>query len=94
MKQKHYNEWEFVYDPIADQMQGGGTMFGGAGANLKELATERRIGPVRQAASAERDSGHLLRERELPEPGGRTNPIADPTAIKKALPQQGPSCGI
>lgn len=34
LKQKHYNEWEFVYDPIEDQMQGGGAMFGGAGANL------------------------------------------------------------
>ena len=33
-KQKHYNEWEFVYDPIEDQLQGGGAMFGGAGANL------------------------------------------------------------
>ena len=33
-KQKHYNEWEFVYDPIEDQLQGGGALFGGAGANL------------------------------------------------------------
>lgn len=32
--QKHYNEWEFVYDPLEDQLQGGGAMFGGAGANL------------------------------------------------------------
>ena len=33
-QQKHYNEWEFVYDPLEDQLQGGGAMFGGAGANL------------------------------------------------------------
>ena len=32
--QKHYNEWEFVYDPLEEQLQGGGAMFGGAGANL------------------------------------------------------------
>jgi len=33
-QQKHYNEWEFVYDPLEDQLQGGGALFGGAGANL------------------------------------------------------------
>jgi type II secretory pathway pseudopilin PulG len=33
-QQKHYNEWEFVYDPLEEQLQGGGAMFGGAGANL------------------------------------------------------------
>jgi len=32
-KQKHYNEWEFVYDPVADQLQAA-TMFGGATQNL------------------------------------------------------------
>jgi len=34
LQQKHYNEWEFVYDPLEDQLQGGGALFGGAGANL------------------------------------------------------------
>jgi type II secretory pathway pseudopilin PulG len=29
-KQKHYNEWEFVYDPLEDQLQAGGMMGGGA----------------------------------------------------------------
>jgi type II secretory pathway pseudopilin PulG len=33
-QQKHYNEWEFVYDPLEEQLQGGGAIFGGAGANL------------------------------------------------------------
>jgi hypothetical protein len=32
-QQKHYNEWEFVYDPIEDQMQAG-TLFGGATQNV------------------------------------------------------------
>jgi type II secretory pathway pseudopilin PulG len=32
-QQKHYNEWEFVYDPIADQLQAA-SLFGGAPANL------------------------------------------------------------
>jgi type II secretory pathway pseudopilin PulG len=33
-KKNHYNEWEFVYDPIAEQMltQGGNTGLGGNGA--------------------------------------------------------------
>jgi type II secretory pathway pseudopilin PulG len=31
-QQKHYNEWEFVYDPLEEQL--GGTLFGGAQQNL------------------------------------------------------------
>jgi type II secretory pathway pseudopilin PulG len=30
-KQKHYNQWEFIYDPIEDQMQAAASMLGGAG---------------------------------------------------------------
>jgi type II secretory pathway pseudopilin PulG len=30
-KQKHYNEWEFVYDPIAEQLQAMGGTVGGGG---------------------------------------------------------------
>lgn len=37
-QQKHYNEWEFVYDPAADQMQAG-TLFGGATQNLNGQGT-------------------------------------------------------
>jgi type II secretory pathway pseudopilin PulG len=37
-QQKHYNEWEFVYDPIEDQLQAG-TMFGGATQNLNGPGT-------------------------------------------------------
>jgi type II secretory pathway pseudopilin PulG len=37
-QQKHYNEWEFVYDPVADQMQAG-TAFGGTGQNLNGPGT-------------------------------------------------------
>jgi hypothetical protein len=38
-QQKHYNEWEFVYDPIEDQLQGGGALFGGATQNLNGTGT-------------------------------------------------------
>jgi type II secretory pathway pseudopilin PulG len=37
-QQKHYNEWEFVYDPVADQLQAG-TLFGGATQNLNGQGT-------------------------------------------------------
>lgn len=37
-QQKHYNEWEFVYDPLADQLQGG-TLFGGTGQNPNGTGT-------------------------------------------------------
>jgi len=37
-QQKHYNEWEFVYDPLADQLQAG-TLFGGTGQNLNGNGT-------------------------------------------------------
>jgi type II secretory pathway pseudopilin PulG len=32
-QQKHYNEWEFVYNPLEEQMQAG-TLFGGAAQNV------------------------------------------------------------
>jgi type II secretory pathway pseudopilin PulG len=37
-KQKHYNEWEFVYDPLEDQLQAG-TLFGGAAQNPNGTST-------------------------------------------------------
>jgi type II secretory pathway pseudopilin PulG len=37
-KQKHYNEWEFVYDPMEDQMQAMG-LGGGAQPNLNGSTT-------------------------------------------------------
>jgi type II secretory pathway pseudopilin PulG len=33
-KQKHYNEWEFVYDPIEDQLQASGAALGAGQQNL------------------------------------------------------------
>ncbi len=42
-QQKHYNEWEFVYDPVADQMQAG-TLFGGATQNLNGQGTTNGTG--------------------------------------------------
>jgi type II secretory pathway pseudopilin PulG len=42
-QQKHYNEWEFVYDPIADQMQAG-TLFGGAAQNPNGQGTTNGSG--------------------------------------------------
>lgn len=33
MKQTHYNEWEFNYDPMADQAKAMAGLGGGAGAN-------------------------------------------------------------
>jgi type II secretory pathway pseudopilin PulG len=33
-KQKHYNEWEFVYNPIEDQLQGMGALGAGGQQNL------------------------------------------------------------
>jgi type II secretory pathway pseudopilin PulG len=37
-KQKHYNEWEFVYDPVADQLQAA-SLFGGSSQNLNGSGT-------------------------------------------------------
>ena len=37
-QQKHYNEWEFVYDKLEDQLQAG-TLFGGANQNLNGSGT-------------------------------------------------------
>jgi hypothetical protein len=42
-QQKHYNEWEFVYDPVEDQLQAG-TLFGGAAQNVNGQGTTNGIG--------------------------------------------------
>ena len=42
-QQKHYNEWEFVYDPAEDQLQAG-TLFGGAAQNVNGQGTTNGIG--------------------------------------------------
>jgi len=42
-QQKHYNEWEFVYDPAEDQLQAG-TLFGGATQNVNGQGMTNGIG--------------------------------------------------
>ena len=42
-QQKHYNEWEFVYDPVEDQLQAG-TLFGGAAQNVNGQGMTNGIG--------------------------------------------------
>jgi len=36
-KKNHYNEWEFLYDPVAEQMMQQGGLAGGAGTGLGTL---------------------------------------------------------
>lgn len=42
-QQKHYNEWEFVYDPLEDQLQAG-TLFGGANQNVNGTGSSTGFG--------------------------------------------------
>jgi type II secretory pathway pseudopilin PulG len=48
-KKKHYNEWEFVYDPIADQMMQGGNI-GAIGQPASSTTTPIGINPSSPAA--------------------------------------------
>jgi type II secretory pathway pseudopilin PulG len=80
--QKHYNEWEFVYDPIEEQMQGGGAMFGGAGANLNGVGngTANPTSPTSGfGGTGFGNSGTGI---------GGTNPSPMPTPSPTPTPQQ------
>jgi type II secretory pathway pseudopilin PulG len=81
-QQKHYNEWEFVYLPLEDQMQGGGAMFGGAGANLNGVGngTTNPTSPTSGfGGTGFGNSGAGI---------GGTNPTPMPTPSPTPTPQQ------
>lgn len=44
-KQKHYNQWEFVYNPIEDQLQAAAGVLGGSTQNPNGTGTGTGIGP-------------------------------------------------
>jgi type II secretory pathway pseudopilin PulG len=81
-KQKHYNEWEFVYDPIEDQLQGGGAMFGGAGANLNGVGN----GTTNPASPTSGFGGTGFGNSGTGT--GGTNPSPMPTPSPTPTPQQ------
>ena len=100
-KQKHYNEWEFVYNPLEDQMQAGG-IFGGSTQNVNGTGTGTGTGAgtgresVRPRARAAVEDLGLTREAAVPDSAAlrarlhplRPNP-ATAAAIKMA-PRTGP----
>lgn len=44
-KQKHYNQWEFVYNPIEDQLQAAAGVLGGSTQNLNGASPAAGTGP-------------------------------------------------
>ena len=82
-KQKHYNQWEFVYNPIEDQLQAAAGVLGGSTQNLNGTGTGNAtgIGPSTSnsgpfgSSSGSSDTGN----------GGTSN---SPTGSSPQQPQQ------
>ena len=93
--QKHYNEWEFVYDPLEEQLQGGGAMFGGAGANLNGVGNGTTNPTSPTSGFGGTGFGSNFRNRHLgirhqSEPVPNANPSLRPRSNKKGPAGAGP----